>query len=125
MAKSNLSWSLAESKLTVEVLALKQKMTFGLDMLFPDFLKYDNVQQMTIAYGVKQKLADHVARSADVKLTPAEMVVELKALWNRITVDKLWNKPGEGKSTMKKRVDEAVAKASPAELAVLKKLGLA
>jgi len=125
MAKSNLSWSLAESKLTVEVLALKQKMTFGLDMLFPGFAKYDNVQQMTIAYGVKQKLADHVARSADVKLTPAEMVVELKALWNRITVDKLWNKPGEGKSTMKKRVDEAVAKASPAELAVLKKLGLA
>ena len=35
-----------------------------------------------------------------------------------------WRIPGEGVQTMKKKLAEAEAKATPAELAVLKKLGL-
>jgi hypothetical protein len=102
MAKSNLSWSLVDSKLTVEVLALEQKITFDLVELFPTFMDFEPIQQKVIANGVKQKLADHVARTTDVKLTPAEMVTELKAMWVRLTVDKMWNSGKGGGGGFKK-----------------------
>lgn len=115
MAKSNLSWSLDESRLTVEVLAIAQKITFDLVELFPDFMSFDNIQQMVVANGAKQKLGDHVARTTDVKLTPAEMVIELKAMWKRLTVDKQWNsgKGGGGgikKAELQAKVNEQQAK---------------
>ena len=125
MAKSKLSWSLDGSKMTVEVLEIKKKLTFDLAEIFPDFVKLKDVQQKMIANGAKQKLADSLARSADVTLTAQEMVTELQALWARLVAGN-WNRPGgEAKATMKKKLEEAKEKATPAELAVLKKLGLA
>ena len=123
MAKSNLSWDLDKHTLTVTVLATKAKITFDLTKIFSDFDKLKDVQQKLIAYGTKQKLADKVAKPSDEKLTPSEMQVELKALWERL-VDNVWRIEGEAKSTMKKKVDEAKSKATPEELEVLQKLGL-
>jgi len=117
MAKSNLSWSLVDSKLTVEVLALEQKITFGLVELFPTFMDFEPIQQKVIANGAKQKLGDHVARTAEVKLTPAEMVTELKAMWKRLTVDKQWNSGKGGGGGIKKAELQAKANELEAKLA--------
>jgi len=120
MPKANLSWDLADSKLIVEILASKQKLSFALDKIYPDFAKYTDVQQKLIAYGTKQKLADKVAKPSDEKLTPAEMQSELKALWDRL-VDGVWRIEGESRSTkLKKAWDSADA----SERKVLEKLGL-
>jgi len=120
MPKSNLSWDLADSKLVVEILATKQKLTFDLAKVYPDFAKYTDVQQKLIAYGTKQKLADKVAKPSDEKLTPSEMEAELKALWSRL-VDGVWRIEGESRSTkLKKAWDSADA----TERKVLEKLGL-
>lgn len=124
MAKSNLSWDIVDTKLVVEILAIKRKVSFDMGKVFPDYGKYTAVQQKTIANGLKQKLADHLARPTDMKLTPVEMIVELEALWKRLTTGH-WNMEGTAKDTMKKRVDSAVVAATPEELAVLVKLGLA
>ena len=100
MAKSKLSWSLTDSTLAVEVLATKTKVTFDIAKLFPKFMEMSDVQQRTIANGLKQKLADHLARSADVALTPQEMVTELNALWERLCSGH-WNMEGKGTSRVK------------------------
>jgi len=120
MPKANLSWDLDKAKLVVTILATKQKMTFDLTKIYPNFATLKDVQQKLIAYGAKQKLADKCAREKDVKLTPSEMVTELKALWERL-VDGVWRIEGESRSTkLKKAWDSADA----AERKVLTKLGL-
>lgn len=108
MAKSNLSWSMKvnegnkiiDSKIVVEILAIKEKVTFDLEKLFKDFMKFSQCQMRIIANGVKQKLADDIAKPADVKLTPQEMKVELKALWDRL-VEGNWFKIAHASSTKK------------------------
>ena len=100
MAKSKLSWSLTDSTLAVEVLATKTKVTFDIAKLFPKFMEMSDVQQRTIANGLKQKLADHLARPTDMALTPQEMVVELNALWERLCSGH-WNMEGKGTSRVK------------------------
>ena len=120
MPKSNLSWDLADSKLVVEILATKQKLTFDLAKVYPDFAKYTDVQQKLIAYGTKQKLADKVAKPSDEKLTPSEMEAELKALWSRL-VDGVWRIEGESRSTKLKKAWDT---ATNGDRKVLKKLGL-
>jgi len=120
MPKANLSWDLADAKLVVTVLANKQKLTFDLAKIYPDFSKLTDVQQKLIAYGTKQKLADKVAKPSDEKLTPAEMQAELKALWDRL-VDGVWRIEGESRSTKLKKAWDA---ADTDERKVLTKLGL-
>lgn len=128
---SNLSWSMVvdsnnaitDSKMTVEILAIKEKVTFDLVKIFTDFMEYTQCQMRVIANGVKQKLADDLARASDVKLTPVEMKKELTAMWDRL-VGGTWFKPGGGVSSMKKKVDEGLAKATLIELDVMLKLNL-
>lgn len=120
MAKSNLSWELDKAKLTVTILATKQKLTFDLTKIYPDFDKLSDVQQKLIAYGTKQKLADKVAKPTDEKLTPAEMKVELDALWKRL-VDGVWRIEGESRSTKLKKAWDS---ATNGDKKVLEKLGL-
>ena len=139
---SNLSWSMAVDKdnvitgseMTVEILAMKEKLTFDLVKIFADFMKASQVQMRVIANGVKQKLADDLARATDVKLTPQEMKVELTALWDRL-VSGYWFKPPSEKAAEKlareaeaKKAKEVIEKAEaatdPKDIAVLKKLGI-
>ena len=120
MAKSNLSWELADSKLTVTVLATKVKLTFDLAKIYPGFDKMTDVQKKLIAYGTKQKLADKVAKPSDEKLTPAEMKLELDALWKRLC-DGVWRIEGESRST---KIQKAWDTASASDKVILTKLGL-
>ena len=120
MPKSNLSWDLVGSKLIVTILASKVKLSFDMADIFKGFDTMTGVQKSLIAYGAKQKLADKVAKPTDEKLTPAEMQVELKALWKRL-VDGIWRIEGTSRST---KVQKAWDNADAAERKVLEKLGL-
>ncbi len=142
MAKSNLSWSMdvdkgnviIGSEMVVEILAIKEKLTFDLEDLFPGFMDLDQVQMRCVANGVKQKLADDLARKSDEKLTPVEMKAELQALWDRL-VSGYWFKPPSEKVAEKlareaeaKKAKEVIEKAEkatdPKDIEVLKRLGI-
>ena len=75
-------------------------------------------------HGLCQKLIDSTAGMNSKDYTEDERAAKVAEVWATLKKDQ-WTKPGESKATMKKKVDEAVEKASPEELAVLKKLGLA
>lgn len=120
MPKANLSWDLVDAKLTVTILATKQKLTFDLAKIYPDFTKMSDVQQKLIAYGTKQKLADKVAKPEVEKLTPTEMKLELDSLWKRL-VDGVWRIEGESRSSKLKKAWDS---ASNGDKKVLEKLGL-
>ena len=121
MAKSKLSWSLVDAIMTVEILATKTKVSFDMTKIFQGFKGMSDVQKKVIANGIKQKLADHLARPLDMTLTPVEMHEELKALWKRLC-EGHWNKEGTGTRTAKLTV--AWEKASKDERVILTKLGL-
>ena len=120
MTTSNLSWDLDGSKLIVDVLAISKKLTFDITEIYTDFDKYTDVQQKLIAYGLKQKLADKVAKPSVEKLTPTEMLTELKALWEQL-VGGIWRVAGIGGTS---KVQTAWDKASASDQKVLVKLGL-
>ena len=116
MAKSNLSWALEGPTLLVEVLAIEKKLSFDVTEIYPLFLEYTEVQQKIIANGLKQKLADCLARNADEKLTPLEMVEELNAMWERLVAGN-WNRPGSNKGGgIKKAELQATVTAQQAKL---------
>jgi len=121
MAKSKLSWSLVETKLVVEILATQAKVTFDIGEIYPNFMDMSDVQQRVIANGLKQKLADHLARTKDMVLTPIEMKTELEVLWERLC-NGHWNVEGKGGRVAK--IDTAWGAASDTEKAILTKLGL-
>jgi len=120
MPKANLSWDLDKAKLVVTILATSKKLTFDLTKIYPNFAQLKNVPQMLIAYGAKQKLADKCAKEKDMKLTPAEMEAEMKALWERL-VGGIWRIEGESRQTKLKRAWDT---ATNGDKKVLEKLGL-
>lgn len=72
-----------------------------------------------LGFGTKlvDNLAGMKAYNTKEKLAKVDKVYENLLAGN-------WRVPGEGVQSMKKKMDEAKGKASPAELEVLKKLGL-
>lgn len=64
--------------------------------LFPDFLDMDEVECNVILNGVKQKIADTIARSKEEALTEAEKREAQLTLWERLTKDREWNLPKVG-----------------------------
>ena len=95
--------------------------TFELAKLFSDFSKLTEVQQLTIVYGVKQKLADTTARPADEKLTAAERDAAMTKLYEQIVAG-TWRITGEGRIS---KIKKALETCTQAEAKVLVKLGLA
>lgn len=81
------------------------------------------IQSHCTLHGLCQKLIDSTAGMNNDSYTDKERSDRVAQVWNQLKADQ-WTKPGEGKATMKKKVDEAKSKATPEELAVLKKLGL-
>lgn len=71
--------------------------------------------------GFGTKLVDNLAGMK--AYSPEEKLEKVDKVFNSLMKNE-WRVPGEGKQTMKKKMDEAKAKASDSELAVLKKLGL-
>lgn len=74
-------------------------------------------------HGLCQKLIDSTAGMNAKDYTDKERATKVFEVWSTLKKNQ-WTKPGEAKATMKKKLDEAAAKANPAELKVLKKLGL-
>lgn len=74
-------------------------------------------------YGLAVKLTRTTAGMNLDTYSDKERSDKVEECWNHLKENN-WNKPGEGKSTSKKKIDEAKSKATPEELAVLKKLGL-
>lgn len=74
-------------------------------------------------HGLCQKLIDSTAGMNSKDYTDKERADKVAEVWKTLK-EGSWRKPGEGMSTMKKKVDEAKTKATPEELEVLKKLGL-
>ena len=72
--------------------------------------------------GTGTKLVDKLAGMK--AYTDQEKSAVVDKTWNNLMEGK-WRQPGEGVVTMKKKLTEAKSKATPAELEVLKKLGLA
>ena len=75
-------------------------------------------------YGLAVKLTRTTAGMNVDTYTDVERSASVEECYGHMKAND-WNKPGTGKSTMKKKLDEAKEKATPVELAVLKKLGLA
>ena len=71
--------------------------------------------------GFGTKLVDRIAGMK--AYTDAEKIEAVNKVNDNLLQDK-WRQPGEGVVTMKKKMVEAKEKATPAELKVLKKLGL-
>lgn len=123
MAKKTMKWTLDKGILTCEHTDGDFSQTFDLTDLWSEFEKWNEVQSKAGAYGVKQKLADHCAQSADAKYTPDERRDRMADLWARLTDpdDPQWNVKGEGRSS---KIDKATANANKTELKTMLKLGL-
>ena len=119
MAKSK--WNLDKATLTCT--SGDTITNIDLATLFPEFDNMDDVQQMAIAYGIKQKLSDACARPKDQTLTSAEAKVVMINTYERV-VGGDWNQGRTGAVSYKSKINSAVAKATDAEKKVLRKLGL-
>jgi hypothetical protein len=75
-------------------------------------------------YGLALKLNRSIAGMNADTHTDEERGRQIDATYDHLKRDQ-WNVTGEGKATLKKKLDEAKVKATPTELVVLKKLGLA
>ena len=85
---------------------------------------FPTTQQINCSvYGLAVKLVRCTAGMNNDTYSDAERSAKIDECWEHMKGNN-WNKPGTGVSTMKKKVDEAASKATPEELAVLKKLGL-
>lgn len=76
-----------------------------LTKLFPDFNDLNEVQQMVVEYGVKQKLSDSCARSKEQKLSRSELTAQLKETWDMI-VNGEWIKKVVPKTPLEKAIAE-------------------
>lgn len=93
MAKAlRMYWNLVKSILTCTV-GKDGKEIFAGDLmdLFPDWNGLTECQREAIAYGVKQKLSDSLARPADATLNESEKAIELEKNWRRISMEGEWN----------------------------------
>jgi hypothetical protein len=80
----------------------------GITETFPmDLIKASDCADMCLYYGLKQKLADATARSADEKLTGAEAVIVMQDVYKRIVEGK-WNAEGVARSSLQKDMKEAL-----------------
>lgn len=71
-------------------------LTINIAELFVDLFDRDEAEFGCIVNGVKQKLADTIARSKDEKLTEQEKRDAQEALWTRMSVERKWNMPKQG-----------------------------
>ena len=118
MAKKTMTWTINGNILTVKHLDDNDRLdTFDMVELFDNFNKLEEVQQLTIVNGVKQKLADSCARSKDEKLTPAERTEQMAKIWKRMVVDRKW--------TTKREVTQKIATNKVIVEGLKAKIGLA
>ena len=71
-------------------------LTLNVTDLFADYLKMEEVQQLTIINGIKQKIADTIAVKTEAALTESEKREKQDTLWKRMINDREFNLPGGG-----------------------------
>jgi hypothetical protein len=83
MAK-NMTWTvkLDSSRLQVKHSENGREQAFYLNKIFPTWEQMTEVQKRIVTNGVKQRLADKLAKSKDEKLTVAERVASVQATWD-------------------------------------------
>ena len=77
-----------------------KSLMMDLTELYPEFVDFDEPQELYIVNGVKQKLDDAIARSKDVKLSEKEKREIQEAIWIRATVDRKYNAEGKERGQM-------------------------
>ncbi len=68
--------------------------------LYPDFMEFDEPQELYIVNGIKQKLDDAIARGKEVKLTESEKREVQEIIWLRATVERKYNAEGKERGPM-------------------------
>lgn len=95
-----IEWKLdkAEGVLEASYKGLATGSEFRIKSLFPMWSTFDKVQKLCVANGLKQKLVDKTARSKDQggPMTATERKQTVEAMWEQLTVEKLWTKAAEG-----------------------------
>lgn len=85
------NWTYSEGTMTRTYADDTPDLVVKLTNLFPDFHDYDDAQKGCIVNGTKQKLDDSIARKKDEKLTEPEKRQVQADLWERNSVDRIWN----------------------------------
>lgn len=109
MASTRLTWSLNIDKLEVTC-GEDFVAAFDLNNLFPDFAELDEVQQMSVIYGVKQNLSDKTARNKDVGLTLKEKADVMNKRYMFMITKRVWRQPGKEKISLKKKAKDLLDK---------------
>ena len=123
MAKKSMNWTVGNGILACEHLDIEQTQEFDLSELFDNVEDFNEVQINTVAYGIKQKLADSCARPKELTLTGEERVAQLDAVWARL-LEGDWNQKGvtRGVGIKKSDLELAYEKADDADKATMRKL---
>ena len=73
-----------------------ESLYMALTEIFPLFQSYSDVQKQMILNGLRQKMDDSIARSKDMTLSEKEKREVQSSLWDRISVDGIWNEKKKG-----------------------------
>ena len=103
MAKTK--WNNTDVVLTCTLPESGLTANFDMTLLYPDFNNLPAVVQTALMYGIKQKLADSIAKGADVKLNDEEAKDVMTARYEDICAGN-WNVVGTARSSIKKDADE-------------------
>lgn len=110
MEKTRLTWNVIDNtwlKVSCDEQIISQ---FDLALLFPDFAKFDEAQQMAVAYGVKQNLSDKTARNKDVGLTLKEKASVMEERYTFMVEKRVWRQPGKERISLKKKAKDLLDK---------------
>lgn len=114
MEKTRLTWSLDENSLKGPKLVVscndERVADFDLTLLFPNFGEFDEVQKMSVVYGVKQNLSDKTARNKDVSLTLNEKAGVMEERYAFMVNERVWRQPGKEKISLKKKAKDLLDK---------------
>lgn len=91
--------------------------------LFEEFAEFEEVQQLCIVNGLKQKIDDNLARPKELALTVTEQYTETVDLWKQLIEGRKWNKTeragsGKGESVSLKLIVDPLRKAGLSEEAI-------
>ncbi len=122
-----MTWTLDEA---ITIITLDAGQFGKFDFPIADFFKsvkldrLEDVEKLALVNGIKQKLADKVASSKELQMTIPEKLDMILDTWKRLVEKRQWNKPAESRKGVTTKIDAALSKASPEELAMMVKLGL-
>lgn len=124
--KKMLTWSLSEDGMTLKLTTDAGNREFPIADFWKTskFERLEDVEKLCVLNGLKQKLADKVAASKELQLSMTEKLAIIDETWKRLTTERQWNKPSEGKRGFVSKIDTALAKATAEEMAMMVKLGL-